>query len=364
MMEKTATTKGAPEQTLPKVPALFLETSAQFHRLTGPPGFQSTIEELISKADKVGTSAHVKREFDYVYGGFFKSVIFNVRRLEGWSRERNFSGMWSEVQHHMPRRYLGGPDLFTSIGVALAEDFGKKPVSPMMLLNVLEGLKTRLMGGFRKADPDCFFDKSSCGVWDKPCSCPCGPEPGDECRLKDLCVTMRTEFLASARTLAGARSCAESKWLNENLDLLEAAHGTALMKLLGEHPGHVGDPVIFWEAPEPWTILTRDPCFKILQRAHRDDLRVFILRLPRLVSGGSCTVLPEAAITQVNGVLIDHNSQGARIRAPGASVKRRQRVTIKAREFENGAGENAREGRVAYLDKKDTSVFAVRFPSP
>jgi hypothetical protein len=370
MTLKRATTNDAhptPAQTSPNEIALFLETTAQFYRIAGPPSIQETIQELIDRSDKVGTSAHVKREFDYVYGGFFKSVIFNVRRLPNQSRPQNLARMWLDVFHLMPKHFPGGPYLFLSLGMLLIERLGNKLMTPTELINVLEAYRESLLGRFHRGD--FFFDKSTCGVWDKPCSCQCGSEPRDACRLKEICVTMRSDFLASAKTLAG-KGREESKWLKENLDLLEALHGKALMELLGKHPGHVGDPVIFWETPDSWTILTRDLTFRILQKAHRDQgmhrdaIKVHILRLPREASGGKCTVLPEAAVEEVDGVLIDYNAQGARVRAPAVSVKRRQRVTIKAREFgSNGAGENSREGRVAYLDKEDTSVFAVRFPS-
>lgn len=364
MTEKRATTKSAhpaPTQKKPNETALFLETTVQFHRLTGPPSFRKTITYLIASSDKVGTSAHVKREFDYVYGGFFNSVIFNVSRLPGLSRQRNFSGMWMDVHNMMGRHFLGGPALFMSIGLTLAEQIGRKPVSPTMVLNFLGGLRKRLLEGFHKGD--FFFDKSSCGVWSKPCSCHCYPEPDDACRLKELCVTQRSDFLASVETLAAAHR-EESKWLKENRELLWAAHGKALMEILGEHPGHVGDPVIFWEVPDSWTVLTRDLTFRILQKMHRKEIKVYILRLPREASGGKCTVLPEATTQEVEGILIDHNAQGARVRAPAASVKRGRRVTIKAREFEsNGVGGDSREGRVVYFDKEDKSVFAVRFPT-
>lgn len=363
MILKTATTKHAqptPAKTSPNEIALFLETTAQFYRIAGPPSIQRTIKELRSRSDKVGTSAHVKREFDYVYGGFFKSVTFNVGRLPNQSRPQNLARMWMDVFHLMPKRFLGGPSLFLSLGLLLIERLGDKLITPTELLNVLGAYKKSLLGRFHRGD--FFFDKSTCGVWDKPCSCQCSPEPGDACRLKEICVTLRSDFLASVKTLAG-KGREESKWLRDNLDLLEALHGKAMMKLLGEHPGHVGDPVIFWEAPDSWTILTRDLTFRILQRAHRDEIKVYILRLPRKASGGKCTILPEAAEKGIDGILIDHNSQGARIRAPTASVKRRQRVTIKAQFESNGAGEDSREGRVAYIDKEDTSVFAVRFPA-
>ncbi len=359
-MEKTTTTNRVQVQTLPKMPQLFLETTAQFHRLTGPASFQETIEDLMLNATRVGTSAHVKREFDYVFGGFFKSVIYNVGRLPQQSRVRNFAGMWSDVEHLMGRYFLGGPRLLSSIGMTLSEKFGKQPVSPERVLNVLEGLKARLLGGLKG---DFVFDKSTCTVWIKPHLCHCDLPPGSECRLEEICVTLRSEFLACLKTLAGTR-CDEGKWLGANLHLLEAAYGKGLMKLLGEHPGHVGDTVIFWEAPDGWTILTYDLAFGRLQRAHRSEIKIFMLRLPRFASGERCTILPEAAVNEIDGVLIDHNAQGARIRAPLASVKRRQRVTIKASEFAtNGTREAAREGRIVYIDKADPSIFAVRFPS-
>lgn len=360
-MEKKGTTDRARKETFPKVPELFLETTAQFHRLTGPASFRETIEGLMSSAGKVGTSAHVKREFHYVYGGFFKSLIFNVGRLGDLSRARNFADMWSDVEHLMGKRPPGGPKLLSSIGRTLSEQFGKEPVSPKRVLNVLEGLKTRLLGGLKG---DFVFDKSSCTVWINPHICQCDLPPGSECRLEEICINLRAEFLASLRTLAGTR-CDEGEWLEANLHLLEAAQGKALKKLLGDHPGHVGDTVIFWEAPPGWTILTYDLAFRRLQRSHRSsELKIFILRLPRRASGGKCTIVPAEAAEEIDGVLIDHNSQGARIRAPKASVKRRQRVTIKAREFgRNGTGEKAREGRIVYIDRADPSVFAVRFPS-
>jgi hypothetical protein len=364
MTEKRTTTNQAqptPAQTSPNKTALFLETTVQFHRLVGPTSFQKTIKELISSSEKVGTSAHVKREFDFVYGGFFDSVIDNVGRLPGQSRERNVSEMWMDVAHLMRKHFYGGPMVLMKIGMTLAEKFGSKPIAPTRLLNVLGGLRLRLLRGFKKGD--FFFDKSSCGEWDEPCSCQCYPEPDDACRLKEICVTMRAQFLASVKTLAG-KNREESKWLRENLHLLEAAHGRALIKLITKHPGHVGDPIIFWETPDNWTILTRDLTFRILQKAHRNEVKVYITRPARNAGGGKCKVLPESAVQEVEGVLLDHNAQGARVRAPGASVKSRKRVTIKSRAFgSNGNDEISREGKVAYLDKQDPSVFAVRFPS-
>lgn len=370
MTKKRATTnrtEAAPKQASTNKISLFLETTAQFYRLTGAPSLREPIEELRRGSEKVGTSAHVKREFDYVYGGFFNSVMFNVRRLPGQASQRKFSDIWMDVENLMRRHYPGGHTVFTFIGLTLFETlfeiFGSKLVSPTRVLNELGGLRDRLLGGFCWGDKECFFDNSTCGVWNRPTSCDCGSVPADACRLKEICIMGRSDFLDSAETLAN-KGREESKWLRDNLGILKAAQGKALMELIGKHPGHVGDPVIFWEAPDGWTILTRDSTFRILQKAHRNEIKVYFVRLQREASGGKCTVLPEATTQVVEGVLMDYNAQGARVRAPAGSVKKRQRVTITAREFgNNGGGADSREGRVVYFDKEDTSVFAVRFPA-
>jgi hypothetical protein len=340
-----------------------LETCAQFHRLTGPEVFQKIIEELISSSDRVGTSAHVKREFDYVYGGFFRTVMFNVKRLPDLITERRISGMWMDVHQLMPKHFRGGSSVFTSIGMTLAERIGTRSIAPMMLLNLLGGLRQMMLGGFYWGES--FSDKSSCGVWKESPDCYCGPVPGDKCKLKEICIESRANFIASVGTLARAGR-EESKWLKNNLPLLEKARGKELMQILGDHPGHVGDPVIFWEVPDGWTILTRDLTFKILQKAHRkEQIKACILRLPREEGGGECTILPDSSAEEIKGILLNHNAQGARIRAPKGSVRSRQRVTVTALAFRsNGAGDKTREGRVLYFDREDRSVFAVRFPSP
>ena len=349
--------------------ALFLETSAQFHRLTGPRLIRETINKMVDGSDKVGTSWYVEREFKYVYGGFFDTVAGEVRKLSHLSRPRMFWEMWLEVDYQLPKYYAGGPKLFLwlskTLSEALAEEFGNEPVTPLKLLNKVVGLKEFLLVNFIKRKD--FFNKSSCGVWDKPCSCQCGPEPGPDCRLKEIGVDMRADFLASAKTL-GAADCSESKWLRENYSRLENAHGKALLDLLGKHRDHVSDLVIFWEVPDGWTILTRDRAFGILQEALRKEVKVYTLRLPRDASGKKCRVRPQA-VPEAEGVLINYNAKGARVSADPVFVKRlrkRERVTISAKEF--GTDEapelgDRRDGRVVYRDEKDMSVFAVRFPS-
>jgi len=349
--------------------ALFLETSAQFHRLTGPDLIRDTINVMIDGSDKVGTSWYVEREFKYVYIGFFDTVAGEVRKLSHLSRPRKFWEMWLEVDYQLPKYYAGGPKVFLwlskTLSEALAEEFGNELVTPLTLLNRVVGHKEFLLANFIKRKD--FFNKSSCGVWDKPHSCSCGPDPDADCRLKEVGVEMRSDFLAAAETLSRS-NCSESKWLKENLPRLEAAHGKALLDLMGEHRDYVSDIVIFWEVPDGWTILTRDRAFGILQEALRDEVKVYTLRLPREASGEKCQVRPQAA-PEAEGVLINYNAKGARISADPVFVKRlrkREHVTISTKEFGTDEAPElgySRDGRVVYRDKKDVSVFAVRFPS-
>lgn len=374
MTQNGTMTKGAPDGRAEQSrggTALFLETSAQFHRITGPPSIQETINKMIDGSDKVGTSWYVEREFKYVYGKFFDTVAGEVRKLSHLSLPRMFWDMWMEVDYQLPKYYAGGPKFFLSLtkilsqslAGSLAAEFGNEPITPLKLLNKIVGLRETLPANFIKRKD--FFNKSSCGVWDKSCSC--GPEPGSDCRLKEIGVDMRSDFLASAKTL-GAADCSESKWLRENYSRLDDAHGKALLDLMGEHRDYVSDIVIFWEVPDGWTILTRDRAFGILQEALRDKVKVYTLRLPRDASGQECLIQPAAA-PGAEGILINYNAKGARVSADPLFVKKlrkRERVTISTKEF--GADEapelgNSRDGRVVYRDQKDESVFAVRFPS-
>lgn len=362
--EKTERGRPTPAPTAQNAAVLFLETTAQFHRLTGPQAFQETIEKAINSSGRVGTSAHVKREFDYVYGEFFKKVIYNVGRLPGQAVRRSCAGIWTDVQKLMPKYYPGGPSVFLSISLTLTEIRAGRPTAPTMLLNMIEGFKQRLLGGFYWGE--FLTDKSSCGLWHDSPNCYCGPVPGEGCRLKEICITSREEFIKSLRTLAST-SLDESKWLKENLPLIEQLRGKEFMQLVCDNPGHFGDPIIFWEAPDGSTILTNDIAYRKLHKKQRkEEVLTHILRLPREDGGGACKILPTLpAAFEVDGELINHSPQGALIRAPGISVKRRQLVTVTAQAFVNGGdGEGRREARVVDLYGDDKAIFSVRFPSP
>jgi hypothetical protein len=232
------------------------------------------------------------------------------------------------------------------------ELFDNKLVTPTMLKNVLEGFRQMVQIDF--IGKHNLSDKSSCGVWSGHGSCHCGPEPGEACRLKDICVTMRAELLAAAHTLAGARR-EESAWLLKNIERLLMAEGKPLLELMGRHPGHVGDLIIFWEVPDGWKVLTRDRTFRILKEAHREEIEVHILRLPRMEGSGKCQVRFQNAEEEFEGVLVNYTAKGARVRLPSVVVRRRDLVTITAPELGS-----SRVGEVIHLVKADQS-FGVKF---
>lgn len=332
--------------------ALFMETSAQMLRLAGSPEIQRGINELVDGSSKVGTSWFVRHEFEQTYIKFYSFVAEAAGMLPNPDRSRPFEDLWEEVHYLMPMFFPGGSTLFPHLTTTMYKKFAGQLITPTILRNVFGGLKEDLERSFLQP---ILFNKSKCEVWRTRGSCHCHPEPGDECRLKEICIATNLDFLASATTLASARR-EESLWIKNNLMRLQAARGKSLLELVGSHPGHMGDLIIFWEVPDRWTVLTRDYTFKILQKAHREKIRVYMVRLPRLSSGGRCRVRFPTAEKDVEGVLINYNAKGARIRAPLTSVKKAQTVTVTAPEFGS-----ARVGDVAYLDPNDQFVFAVKF---
>lgn len=351
-------TKRAParRERRPKAPtALFLETSAQILRITGSREMKRGIKELVDNSDKVGTSAAVKEEFEEVLIRFYKAVAVAAGMLPHPSRPQPFEDMWEEVAGLMPYVYPGGPSLFPHLTKMMNARFGGQSVTPMEVQHEFDGLEQAAREQF--IGKDNLEDKSSCGVWRGHGSCSyCNPEPAPTCRLKEICVTQREDFLATVTTLANANR-EESPWLKANLERIHAAEGKALLEIVGSNPGAFGDIIIFWEAPDVGTILTRDRTFSILQRAHRKKLKVYMVRLPRNKSGGWCSVRFEQASVDVSGDLIDYNAKGARVRAPLSPLKKGARVVINAAEFTPD-----RRGKVAYLDEKKESVFALRLP--
>ncbi|HEX8501804.1 MAG TPA: hypothetical protein VF659_14570 [Pyrinomonadaceae bacterium] len=332
-----------------------METSAQILRVAGSPMLQSGINDLVYSSGQVGTSAAVEREFENVYIRFMDSVASATRMLAGPSRSQLFEELWPEVEDLLPMFYPGGHKLLQRLTAWMFLKFGGQLVTPTFLLGVLEGHKEDLRAGFLGP---VVADKSSCGVWATRGSCDCAPEPGEHCRLKEICVTKRRQFVISARRLADARPRRdESKWLDANFDRLDKARGMALLEILGKHPGPVGDIVIFWEVPDGWTILTRDKTFRILQEALRARLKVYIVRLPRENSGGRCRIRPEAAAGWEEADLLNYTPRGARIRAPTVTLQVDESVILASPKFSE-----ERRGNVIYVDKADRSVVGIKFP--
>jgi hypothetical protein len=310
--------------------------------LQGPPLIQKGIRLLIDatrqNSGKIATSAHVKREFHYVVHGFFDEVQGRIAHLTDPVKERPCEELWREVKGVlMPKVFPGGRSLLENLGDYITDLYKGRLVRPMFLDSVVRTYREQIIRGFIA---DKVFDTSTCKVWEAPggsCSS-CKTDPSHECRLKDTCVTNRANFLASATTLASGRY-AESDWLKNNLAHLRTLEGKALLEFIGKHPGHVGDLIIFWEVPDGWTILSRDRAFQILTDKHRNEIDFSMVRIPRDISSEACKLRHEGEAAEVEGVLDNYNSQGARVHAPGITARARQRMIIQSEKLGTRVGE-------------------------
>jgi hypothetical protein len=359
------TTKGAAPESggdsrakLPEAPAaLFMETSAQILGIAGSTEMKRGINELVFRARKVGTSWFVKREFEAVLIAFYRAVALAIESLpnDNPSCPQLFQDMWQEIEPMMEMFYPGGPNLFPHLNEKMNEMYRGKYVTPVELLRSFQIHEEAAWAMFRGEDH--FQDRSSCGVWDtKDGKCDCAPEPREHCRLKETCVRNRDDFLDSAETLAGANR-AESPWLSTNLQRMRDAPGKALLELIGKHPNHVGDLVIFWEVPDGWTILTRDRTFSILRDEHREQLEVYMVRLPRRKNGGECRIRYEGDGEGFGGDLLDFNAKGARISVASTYVRDGARVIISSEKYIR-----ERRGKVLYHDNEDEHALGVKLP--
>lgn len=333
---------------------LFLETSAQIQRLVGCPEMQKGINALVYAEPKprIGTSATVKREFDHTYVGLFGKLKQAALAIPKRASPVPFENLLLEIQGQVGSYYPGGPNFLIYICTTLAARFGGETFTVNRLLSVLDSEKEKLELGFLA---DELFDKSSCTVWETRGPCVC-ETTGADCRLREMAVDNRENFLATAVTLAGAGRD-ESRHINRILDRLQTTEGKALLELLGKHRAHVGDPLIFWEVPEGWTILSRDVTFKIFRDKHRTDIDFYMVRLPRIRSDTACTFRLNGETTNISGTLLNHNAKGARIHARSMSVKQGQSVTVTSAEFQHD-----REGHVSpYDDQSDPDSFGLKF---
>jgi len=334
---------------------LFLETSAQLQRLVGTDKMQEGINALIYAEPKpaIGTSAAVKREFERICDGVFQKLEEAARTLhKPPAAFVPFDDLLLEIKRQVGQYYPSEPELLIFIYTKLSAKFGRELFTINRVRAVFDALKNQLKLGFLE---DELFDKSSCGVWDQG-FCSCDSMPGGRCRLEEIVVENRENFIASATTLAGANR-EESPRLQKILDRLKATEGKALGALLGKNRAAVVNLIIFWEVPDEWTILSRKLTFKILEAEHRPTVDFFMARLPRITSNTSCTIRIDGMETEVEGKLLNHNAEGARIRAPSVVVETGQRVTVTSQDL---SGE--RTGEVSEFDlESDKSNFGLKF---
>jgi len=349
-----------PNKTLPA--KLFLETSAQILRLQGQPEIKGQIVDLIAQVQRnsaclVGTSVHVKREFDAVYEKFFNELEGRIASLTNPALERPFENLWHEVLGLMAQSYTGGHSLLDDLTIMFMGRYAGRRVPPTFLQSIVTAIKADLSENFLRGD---FFDfdKSTCQVWETRGRCfKCKPEPDEACKLRLITVDNRANFLASGATIRDARPRRkESKWFQKNLDRLHGLEGKALHEFLGKHPNPTGDPVIFWEVPDGWTILSRDTTFQILRDAHRKELGFYMVRLPRTICDHACKVRAVDANGDVDARLISYNSNGARVRSENFKPTEGQAVLVTAPQLGS-----TRYGKISKKDESLPGTFGVKF---
>lgn len=337
---------------------LFLETSAQIQRLVGTQQMQDGINELIYAEPKpaIGTSATVKREFEHICEGVFRKLDQAALTLPKPATFVPFDDLLLEIKGQVGQYYPGGPELLIYIYTKLSAKFGRELFTVNRVRAVFDGLKNQLKLGFLE---DELFDKSSCGVWESQGSCSCESLRDGHCRLEEIVVENRENFIASATTLANANR-EESPRIRTILDRIKVTEGKALLVLLSKNRAAVGDLIIFWEVPDGWTIFSRDLTFKVLGDKHRPAVDFYMVRLPRVTSETPCKILVHGMDAEADGMLLNHNAKGARIHAPSVTVKKGQRVTVMSQELPS-----ERSGDVSEFDtgayKEPQSSFGVRF---
>jgi len=181
-------------------------------------------------------------------------------------------------------------------------------------------------------------------------------EPGTHCRLKEMVISQRNDFLLSIKTIAQARR-EESEYLTRKLPEFETLNGIELLRCLGEKPHHVGDVVIFWEVPGKWTVLTKDRSFSLLREAHRRDLGVFIVRARRYPCEEPCSIARrEGGEESFAGVLKNYSASGALLSLPGAVLRAHEKVQLRS------AIVGIRDARVVRHDlNKGSAEFGLHF---
>jgi predicted nucleic acid-binding Zn ribbon protein len=83
-----------------------------------------------------------------------------------------------------------------------------------------------------------------------------------------------------------------------------------LIESVGRKPGHFGDIIIFWEVPDCWTILTRDKTFTLLQTKTKRAVRIYYVRMPRIVCSDQCDVIVSLNEQRYSAIMIDFSATG------------------------------------------------------
>lgn len=254
-----------------------------------------------------GSSQFVLNEFQTVIGGVYDAITDSFSNLTYPDRPQPFMDLWQTASQLGSKFVYGGPKLLSVFVAGLAARYSTRLVTANEVKNFVRGQKLALSEAFHFGE--FFFDCSSCCVWETRGMIECSTGPSATCKLKLICSEQKNSFLSSAAIVAAA-SREESSWLRKNLARLSKMSELELIESVGRKPGHFGDIIIFWEVPDSWTILTRDKTFTLLQTKTKRAVRIYYVRMPRIVCTDLCDVFVSVNEQQHSATMIDFSATG------------------------------------------------------
>lgn len=306
---------------------LFLETTAQIDRVLGGDAKRSSIDELCSNFDKVGTSNFVNQEIEIVVFNFMREAISRLLRLDGQDHPRGFDEIWNELQDLASYKFRGR-SLYHRVAIGWACREPNK-TTPRQVAQMIRGEigNLKVFFGHLRGEALHVFDRTSCCLWPQSAISSCGGVAHGGCLLRAICVEERSMFHVSVAALSEKR-VAERRALRASRAAMESAENMDLLKLVAASPNAVGDILIFWEVPDNWSILTRDKAFEILAAKLGRKIEVLYVRLPR--KGPTDYQLQTSKGDPIDGTeMMNHTARDLRLRSKRRVGRKGTRVQIR-----------------------------------
>jgi hypothetical protein len=299
----------------------FLETSAQVIRLTSRGNLFDDVQANIEAAENVGTSSFVNSEFLAVVGRLYDALIASANQLVGPDQPRPFARLTDELADHLPVVLPGG-SLHVRVLARLRDRYvdAQSGETPRGLATFLLAEKANLIEAFffvlgedLRASSHYFRVSTCCELLEHGASLhlPMG------CHICPLLTHLEGcfgEFIGTLRILANANR-EESPYLLSRLAGIDTWTSVDLRGEICTRPGAYGDLLIFSEAPDHWTILTRDRTFSLLRSIRGGAVKIRTVRFPRIVVNEPCSLRrPDG--TQGEGTLMNFSGRDCRVSLP------------------------------------------------